>query len=91
MSDRFAYVLNIESRYLETHDHRHNHLLHRKDCSYFMSPGVVEELPQVTGEVASEWFRQYMDRPADDRLIDFCDRCIVDRDGELREPFAGRE
>jgi hypothetical protein len=84
--DRFDFVLNIESEFLEKHHHPHAHVLHRVDCTYF-SDGV-DDLPRVTEEVAREWLRQYLRRPEDEQLVTFCQRCIVHASGEPRPPFV---
>ena len=83
--DRFDFVLNIESEFLEKLAHPHAHVLHRADCSYF-SAGVGD-LPRVTEEVAREWVRQYLRRPEEEQFVTFCQRCIVHPSGEPRPPF----
>ena len=85
--DRFPYVLNIESEFLERHDAEHPHVLHRKECTYF-ADGVAETLPHVSLEVAQEWCEQYADRPYEEALVGFCQRCVVTPKGDLRPPLA---
>jgi len=83
-SNRFDYLVNLDSTFLEGLGANHPRVVHRADCAYLTNDESKKQMLPVTGEVVTEWHRRWGDRGHDYHIVGFCQRCVVTPDGVLR-------